>query len=127
MYKKYFILDVLKSTGICQLPADVTDRYVEVFLVEDNQPFDLSNCVLEVMPNQEKVEVLNHKRGSFLIQFLDFVNQDFTLNLTIYKQEFIRTITKFDVKFSKKQENINERKVCNKLSFPNKVKLIAHR
>ena len=124
---KKFYSGYFKSTGICQLPADVTDRYVEVFLVEDNQPFNLSNCILEVMPNQDKVEVLNHNRGSFLIQFLDFVNQDFTLNLTIYRQEFIRTITKFDVKFLKKQENINERKVCNQLSFPNKVKLIAHR
>ena len=129
MYKKYFLVDVLKSTGVCQLPVDITERYVEFFLVENNRPLDLTGCVIEVKPSQEKVEILKHKSGCFLVKFLDSVNEDFTLQLTIYQQAFIRAMVKFDVEFLKKRENIQLAPDYKQSFFSQKTKVrfIAHR
>lgn len=129
MYKKYFLLDVLKQRGKCKLPSNETSRYLEVLLVENNQPINLSHCQVEIIPSQESVEILKDRMGTILIKILDSMNKDSKLQLNIYQQELLRVTTSFEVEFEKKEEVMNRNLVQNPqvLFHKTEIRMIAHR
>lgn len=129
MYKKYLLVDVLKPRGICQLPANVSNRYLEILLVENDQPIDLTDCRVEVTPTQETVEILKDKKGVILIKVLDSIQSNFNFQLKVYQQKSMRATTSFDIELEMKQEiNESTRNHKNQSLFShNRVRLIAHR
>lgn len=63
------------------MPSNETSRYLEVLLVENNQPINLSHCQVEIIPSQESVEILKDRMGTILIKILDSMNKDSKLQL----------------------------------------------